>query len=1293
MAQLILGAAGEAIGGAIGGTILGVGAAQIGGLIGAVAGSYVDGWLFPNTVKGPRLSDLSLQTSTEGASVPRIDGSIRVAGQVIWATKYLESTSTSGGKGGGTRTTTYKYSISFAVGLSQGVVHKLGRIWADGNLLDTSDYTIRFYSGSEDQTADPLIEETEGAGNTPAYRGLCYAVFEDMPLADFGNRIPQLQFELVRAITADRHADALENIVSAVNLIPGAGEFVYATEVVSQDDNKGATWPENQANSSGVADAVASLDDLAIAAPNLKAVTLIAGWFGDDLRAGVCTIRPKVESTTKKTYDLEWSVDGIERLDAKVVSYVDGYPAYGGTPSDNGVREIIAAIKARGWKITFHPFLFMDIAANNTLSNPYSGNAATVGQPAYPWRGRITCSPAAGFDGSADKTSAAATQIGAFFTGRWGYRRMVLHYANLCAEAGGVDAFLIGSELVGLTRVRSDAATYPAVTALKTLAADVKAVVGASCRVGYAADWSEWNNHQTGDAPGAVRFNLDPLWSDANIDFIGIDNYLPLADWRDGVSHLDYAAPGPVSPRDKGYLQGNIRGGEYYDWYYANDAGRDSQTRIPILDAAYGKSWVWRQKDFWNWWSNRHYDRPDGTESATATAWVPQSKPIRFAELGCPAVDKGANQPNVFTDPKSSESALPYYSNGGRDDLMQRAFLEAHLNYWADSANNPVSTVYSGPMVATDFTALWCWDARPYPFFPARTDLWADAGNYTLGHWLNGRLSAVMLGDLVAEICEGANFSGYDVDDLSGLVTGYARTSTMSARDELEPLARAFFFDAVEIQGSIRFLMRGRPDCAAVDESGLLVAGETANFGFTVIRAQDDDLSLGYRIAFIDAANGYEQGSYQAKRLAGNSNRIEETSIPLVMDRGQAGGIGDRLLQESWAGRETAVFSLPPSRLALDAADEVALSAGGRPRRFRIARIDDTDARAITATATDPAIYESIAGAARATASSSLTGSTGRALLAFMDMPMLQAGDIAYAPHLAAYADPWPSSVLLYRSAGDTGYALDTAIAAAALFGETLYDLYSGPTGRWDEVNALYVEMYGGTLSSADEIAVLGGDNALALANGDEWEIVQFRNAELTGARQWKLTGLLRGLLGSEANMGEPLAAGARVVSLSAGIVQSSIPAAQYANSFNYKWGPSDKDMASSAWQSAGETFRGVGLRPYAPCHVTCSWNAGGDLTVYWIRRDRDPAADGWDQSEIPLSEDGEAYEVEIKNADGAVLRTVTGLSVSSWLYPAVYQIADFGAALAKGSTLTVSITQISAMFGRGQAKTVTLYL
>src|SRR5205814_10605336 len=161
-------------------------------------------------------------------------------------------------------------------------------------------------------TPDPLIEEIEGTGNTPAYRGLATIVFEDMDLTNFGNRIPQLNFEIIRSLAAN-NPDALENRLSGVALIPGAGEFVYATEVVTADDGKGTTVPQNAHNASGTADITASLDELQAVAPNIGAVSLVVGWFGSDLRCGETLIKPGVETHAKKTYPESWSVNGIER--------------------------------------------------------------------------------------------------------------------------------------------------------------------------------------------------------------------------------------------------------------------------------------------------------------------------------------------------------------------------------------------------------------------------------------------------------------------------------------------------------------------------------------------------------------------------------------------------------------------------------------------------------------------------------------------------------------------------------------------------------------------------------------------------------------------------------------------------------------------------------------------------------------------------------------------------------------------------------------------------------------------
>jgi hypothetical protein len=282
-------------------------------------------------------------------------------------------------------------------------------------------------------------------------------------------------------------------------------------------------------------------------------------WWspGDDLRCGHCTVAPRVEAANRVVDGADWVVSGLSRAAARVVSTVDGGPAYGGTPSDATVLAAIADLKARGLAVTLYPMLLMDIPAGNALTDPYTGAAS---QPAFPWRGRLTASIAPGRAGTPDQTAAVGTELTAFlgsataadftaagatvtFSGGddWGYRRMLLHYARLATLAGGVNSLIIGSELRGLTTLRDTATDFPFVAALAGLATDIRAVVGPDTKLTYAADWSEFSGYQPADAPGDKFFHLDPLWAAPAIDALGLDNYMPIADWRDGSDHIDAA--------------------------------------------------------------------------------------------------------------------------------------------------------------------------------------------------------------------------------------------------------------------------------------------------------------------------------------------------------------------------------------------------------------------------------------------------------------------------------------------------------------------------------------------------------------------------------------------------------------------------------------------------------------------------------------------------------------------------------------------------------------------------------
>lgn len=208
MATLLLTAIGTAIGGPLGGSL------------GALIGQQIDGRILgPKGREGPRLKDLTLSTSSYGQPIPRQFGRMRVGGTVIWSTDLIETQRKQKSGKNQPSTTVYSYSASFAIALSSTPIARVGRIWADGNLLRGSQEdlkvggTLRIYRGFGDDPVDPLIAAAKGP-LAPAFRDCAYAVFENLELGDYGNRIPALSFEIFAA-------DG-EETVSLAQLVPGA---------------------------------------------------------------------------------------------------------------------------------------------------------------------------------------------------------------------------------------------------------------------------------------------------------------------------------------------------------------------------------------------------------------------------------------------------------------------------------------------------------------------------------------------------------------------------------------------------------------------------------------------------------------------------------------------------------------------------------------------------------------------------------------------------------------------------------------------------------------------------------------------------------------------------------------------------------------------------------------------------------------------------------------------------------------------------------------------------------------
>jgi len=1307
-------------------------------LAAATIGNFIDSKLFPTNIsqEGPRLESINLSTSSEGQPVKRLFGTSRLGGNMIWVTNFREVSTTTtqsvGGKGGGGDTISnieYTYFVSVAFAFCEGNPRaSLGRIWVDNRLMETSGIIYRFYPGSETQTVDPKILQIEGVESASAFRGIAYIVFEELDLTEFGNRIPMITAE-INVPVYDLSADLLENLIQSVNLIPSTGEQAYATTptVTLIDDQVSFS---NSNLSADKTDFVWSMENLKSQMPNVTSLNLVISWFGDDLRLGSGTTKPKVEfgpsvssnyvsgikglidsdyGFTQSTDDT-WTVNGLNRNNADVVSRdaLDN-PNFGGTPADWSVTEaILYTIDTAGLDVHFYPFILMDIVAGNTLPNT---DGVTTGQPIFPWRGRITVSAP-----SVDKMAAAGTEMDAYMgsvtrtqfsntgtritysgaAGDWGYRRFIFFYAHLCAAAAAVSVtptrfktFYIGTELVGINRVRNNAGVYVGTAALVSILNDVRLIFDSygmtHVELSYAADWSEYHSHRPEDASGDVLFPLDAIWSNADCDHIGIDNYTPISDWRDGTSHLDFGVGNDVygNPRaryiyDQSYLKGQIEGGELFDYFYASSADRASQTRTPIQDLAHSEHWIFRQKDMRNWWSNTHHPRPLGVRAASPSSWVASSKRIRFSEFGVPTIDKGTNQPNVFFDPKSSESFVPYFSNGNRDDQIQRSYYEAMITYWRD--NSPTSPIR---MIASAEMCAWAWDARPYPAFPYRSDFWSDSPNWTFGHWLNGRAGSVPLAELVKMICSWVGFTAADLDvtELIGrnsIVRGYVIDNQSSPRASLDPLFSAYLFDGFESQGKMKFVLREYTTFEEIDVQDLVSQGGAKSSGYQITRAQETEMPQNSSVSFINPADDYQVATATGSRQTTTSKTSVDMRYPLVFETGSAKMLAEIMIQQAWAARESIELALSNDRIKYDPGDGFSITIGNRLKKFRFSGISKGDYLEIDGNGMDVSIYDAVSSnyGSNTTSILSTIGSTN---LYFMDLPLVTGDEPRpWAPRVAAFQTPFPRSVDIYEVTNNgADLSFNNSILVPSQMGILSAALQIGPHEIIDEGNVLSIDLRSTSFQilSETEENVRNGANAIAiLTPSGNWEILKFVNSSFVSGARYDLTRLFRGQLGTWPIM-EVIPIGSPFVILNpAGTNVLSIAAERKLDAITWRYGPNVYGTASPFFRTQTHTGKAVGELPYPVADVQFFKTAAADVLITWRRQTRFNG-EGFDAAIVPLNEDDERYEIDLLTSLDVLITTVT-TTVASYSY--VGAPANFKA----------RIHQMSTNIGRGRPVT-----
>lgn len=1222
----------------IGSTLFG----PVGGAVGAVAGNSIDQALIssltPARAQPSRLSSLKVQGSGEGAAIPVVFGQARVTGHVIWAAQFKEHKTkrTLGGKGG-QRVVERYYSISFALGLCEGPIQGIGRIWMNGELFDLSQVNYRLYLGDEDQEPDHLLEAIEGCDTAPAFRGIAYLVFEDLPVTAFNDRIPNISVEIMAAPPAEPNRPRLQDLARGVCLIPGAGEFAYATTPIQTMWKPGTAQSENVHVQSARTDLCVSLDNLARDLPNVDHVSLVVAWFGTDLRAAQCRIEPRVDQRYKPTRPRVWQVAGVSRGNANLVSSVDGRPAYGGTPDDVSVIEAISELKSRGFKVTLNPFVMMDIPAGNGLPNPGGG----VGQPPYPWRGRISClgnaSPTdaqiAAFFGTASANHFSLRGLEPLYSGptEWSYRRFILHQALLAKAAGGVDSFLIGSELIGLTRAQSTTGQFPAVAALKALAAEVRTLLGAEVAIGYAADWTEYGGY---NPPGSqdLYFPLDPLWADPNLDFIGLDWYPPLTDRRPGEPAPDFAA-----------LQAGIEGGEGYDFYYANEADRLNRSRTPITDSVYQEPWVWRAKDIRNFWSQTHFERVAGQRRTMPTPWVPQSKPIRLMEMGFPAVDKGANRPSVFPDPKSSEAGLPPFSTGARDDGEQRLALEASLAYWRD--HSPVSSVDGRPMILSEHVFLWTWDARPFPHFPHLQSVWGDGAHAATGHWLAGRAGILPVRDLLAAIAAKAGLAHLKLEGVSGFIEGYVVETPTTARALIDSLLQPLSLEA-----------HPRFDGLLIEDVGSAEAPHILASSDFQLRDGAADLSRvrqpqeapsQVQVTTYASERDFEPASFLAEGTGGSGVTLA-VNLPMVLDAESRQTIAARLAVSAPIERMQGKLA-PCCAASLHVGDRFLWEDG---TLWRVDRLEGAWAQELIASPALNARSKPLASHA-VTPKPRVPWTAAAPDLVVLDLPAPFTQTLTPKPLIGAFANPWPGEVEVSVSNRQVA-----RVSRAMTYGHLAEALDAAPISRRLSKGCLVEFATNDPPPKAGKAALYGPDGVI--------DIVTWSATLWVASQTWRLEGLVRGYHGGA--FGPYIPIGTGIVALDEALVPADMDPSLIGMGLEWVANPTGLPDIMTQVQAS---FSGRAALPWSPCHLRAGRTQSG-IHFTWVRRACGDG-DSWALSDVPHVVAKERYVVTLWSELGDNLRSIE-VDEPSYLYSSEEELADFGH---PQSHVSISIRQL----------------
>jgi hypothetical protein len=1139
MAKLALTVVGMGIGFAIGGPF----GAQIGAMIGGMVGNI----LFAPTIKGPRLTDLTVTASTYGQIIPELYGTMRLGGNMIWTAGIKEKKHKSGGKGG-PKQVTYTYSASFAIAFCKGEIDGITRIWADGKLIAGSKpedsptgeilsmfgvlnltkdkkgkFKYRVYTGTETQEPDSTMVAKEGAGNVPGYRGLAYLIFINMPLEDFGNRIPQITAEVSRNIEPVAPWTPLQS--DTINYTDPGSEWSSRGDV---DWGNGKFWK----------------------------------YFN-----GYCI-----------AYDLR------TMLELYRVALTPGFSSIGfADPHLNGPQDAMPS---------FNPAF--SIGGSYFFANTSLGNSGT----AHIW----------------DATTGACL-------GRIG------HYANSFPadpHPDGSQPFYPEGALIG---------TWDAVAMwfrTLSLTGQNDIIYHAGNLGSRAIMWTpgrqpvHWLDFGGGSFGGAAswtplrgRENAPTLESPiGSSDMLFLKNNWNGTDW-DCHLKVVHIVDGAVMTHDGNTSSNSIFNTETdlilprpfvgKDFKFDNCAYDASDNGI-ILWGDYGANnlgnggtWCFAKylidENAWKWaWLDTDLD-PSLAIGGTGGYTAAQS-------VGYPA--DNANQSSI---------------NGGNIGWMRSTMLYTNPAIYIADANTGVITLARLASPLPNYTegafAMNAWDDQTQSIMGAPQRIFVT----TPGNGVS--LQAIVDDVLVRTGCMTLGVD-WDSTALAPItVHGYAISREATAKDILQQLAGAYFFDGYESDYIIKMKLRGASSIATITEKHLgFVEGRDISLKET--RSQEVELPMRVSVTYADPSRDYQDATQSVKRNTNpfptmHSHNEVKIELPIALSATEAKQIADKSLKMSWAGRWSYRMKLPWEFLKYDPTDVVTVNMDdGTSYLMRLDKVDlgvdftlESDG-----VSEKPAAYVSTAvGDPGSGVPVKVINSGGPCDFYMLNTPLLRDIDDSQGSYSNFYVSAKAKSpgdfisayIFEATDASATEFEDIDAVATEPTWGTTMSKLPAHYDYALDvntvltvRIGSLGADLSPDLLESCTYDELLGGTaNAAVVGN----EIIQFMTVTPKGNGIYDLTNILRARRGTNFATGAHTA-GERFILLQTdgSVIREFNDPAEWEKTHYFKAvasGTYPEDVPAIA-----VAMEPNDLRPYTPEYIRSSDN-GTNITITFERRSR----------------------------------------------------------------------------------------